>query len=303
MSQAGAHAGTSWSGPILDRDPAGRSNGCHSRQGPHSCYRRGDPATNQAPGASGNSRAEPVSKRALIPLRSRAAAFTTLPIQAVRLQDQCIDQSPSLRVKTGNLKTGTTCLLPMPEILNVVLVEDERARSELPADNPWVAANESSWGEQTLTDREAGKNQGAALDKRLRILTRLAGLPHRSAHKFRHGHAAYAMLHARTPADFKAISLNMLHSSTRITDETYAFLSEGEIRERSLRLSQNTAADSTLALDAIISQSTPGSIARSKPWARSWPDEPFKVLPFPPSRRERFFKKIMMCCSTSCMPY
>jgi len=86
-------------------------------------------------------------------------------------------------------------------------------------------------------------------------LMTLAGLTYKSAHKYRHGHAVYGLLHARTPADFKALSMNLMHSSTRITDETYAFLSEGEVREHILRLAGNPIVSPNGELEAIIRRS------------------------------------------------
>jgi hypothetical protein len=59
-----------------------------------------------------------------------------------------------------------------------------------------------------------------------------AGLPYRSAHKLRHGHAFYGLLHAGTMADYKALSENMLHADIRTTDDTYAMLSSEEVRKR-----------------------------------------------------------------------
>jgi len=192
---------------------------------------------------------------------ARAAAFTTLPIQAVRIHDQCIDQFPSLGVRTKNLKTATTYLLPIPEILKRIQEWDERVRNELPQSSPWYAIIRNSWGDHQLAPDNPGTNRAKALDKRLRVLYQQAGLPYHSAHKFRHGHAVYALLRAKTPADFKAISINLMHSGTRVTDEMYAFLSAGEIRERILRLSLATA-PSTLEMDALIRQSIHDGIHR-----------------------------------------
>lgn len=193
---------------------------------------------------------------------ARAAAFTTLPIQAVRLQDQCIDQFPSLGVRTKKQRSATTYLLQLPELLNVVREWDTLVRRELPGTSPWYAVIESSWGEQKLTNQAPGKNRAGALDKRLKRLYALASLPYRSAHKFRHGHAVYGLLHARTPADFKAISMNLMHSSTRITDEIYSFLSDGEVRQHILGLNSNPIASQNTELEALIRKSIQDEVHR-----------------------------------------
>jgi len=184
-----------------------------------------------------------------------AAAFTTLPILAVSLEHHSIDQLPSLGVKTKMNHSRTTYLLQIPELLAVIQEWDARVRAELPPSCPWYAIVESNWGDQRLSDKDPGSNRVIALDKRLELLMTLAGLTYKSAHKYRHGHAVYGLLHARTPADFKALSMNLMHSSTRITDETYAFLSEGEVREHILRLAGNPIVSPNGELEAIIRSS------------------------------------------------
>ena len=79
-----------------------------------------------------------------------------------------------------------------------------------------------------------------------------ASLPYKPAHKVRHGHALYGQLHARTPADFEAVSMNLMHSSTRITVETYAFLAERDVREHILRLADNPIVEQNRELETII---------------------------------------------------
>jgi hypothetical protein len=58
------------------------------------------------------------------------------------------------------------------------------------------------------------------------------GLPYHSPHKFRHGHIHYGLAHAKDIADFKAVSMNALHSSMEITDEFYSNLNDGEVQNR-----------------------------------------------------------------------
>jgi hypothetical protein len=59
-----------------------------------------------------------------------------------------------------------------------------------------------------------------------------AGLPYRSPHKFRHGHAVFALQHAKTMADYKAVSMNLMHNDIRMTDGIYAPLARDEVKER-----------------------------------------------------------------------
>jgi integrase len=91
---------------------------------------------------------------------------------------------------------------------------------------------ESRWGKQKLSDAVPGKNRNHALDKRLRVLYQSAGLPFKSAHKFRHGHAVYGLQPAPTMADYKAISMNLMHEDIKITDQIYARILTEEVGKR-----------------------------------------------------------------------
>ncbi len=46
----------------------------------------------------------------------------------------------------------------------------------------------------------------------------IEGLPQKSPHQFRHGHAVYVLQHAKTVADYKAVSMNLMHVDIRVTD-------------------------------------------------------------------------------------
>jgi integrase len=55
------------------------------------------------------------------------------------------------------------------------------------------------------------------------------GVEYYSAHKLRHGHAVYALKHAKTMAELKAISQNLMHSSIGITDGIYGRLVDDDV--------------------------------------------------------------------------
>jgi len=57
-------------------------------------------------------------------------------------------------------------------------------------------------------------------------------LTYHSPHKFRHGRIHYGSAHAKTIEDFKAVSMNVMHSSMKITDEFYSNLNDGEVQNR-----------------------------------------------------------------------
>lgn len=168
---------------------------------------------------------------------ARSSAFATLPIHAVNIPDRSINQWPELGVMTKNHKKGTTFLLPIPRLLTIVEEWDQLVRSKLPPAAPWYTTIENHWGEQKLTATIPGENRNQMLAKRLRKLYDAVGIPYKSAHKFRHGHAVYGLQHARTMADYKAISLNLMHHDIEITDSLYAPILSDEVKERIARLS------------------------------------------------------------------
>jgi hypothetical protein len=47
-----------------------------------------------------------------------------------------------------------------------------------------------------------------------------------------YGHIHYGLERAKTMADFKAVSMNAMHSSMKITDEFYSNLNDGEVQKR-----------------------------------------------------------------------
>ncbi len=167
----------------------------------------------------------------------RASAFTTLQILAVDIDNLTLRQWPELGVHTKNSKKATTFLLNIPELLVPVRRWDEIVRANLPPSSVWYAPISHCWGEQSLSTEEPGKTRSQALQKRLALLFSQAGIPFKSPHKFRHGHAVYGLLHAKTMADYKAVSMNLMHDSIEITDSTYAPMLSSDVQERIAGLS------------------------------------------------------------------
>jgi integrase len=183
----------------------------------------------------------------------RISAFTTLPISAVNLTERSVRQWPELGVLTKNGKRATTYLLPIPELLAAVQSWDTLVGSKLPSTAPWYAPIEHTWGDQRFSTKDPGKNRHQALDKRLRRLFEVANLPYKSAHKFRHGHAVYGLLKAQTMADYKAVSMNLMHHDIEITDSIYAPIISDEVKERIAGLSSNPSSLPDSELDGMIS--------------------------------------------------
>ncbi len=179
----------------------------------------------------------------------RAGAFSTLPIAAVDVSQRTIKQWSSLGVETKNGKSATTYLLDIPDLLAVVERWDTFVQSQLPPTAMWYTPVVSRWGEQVLSADPPGANRSLAVVKRIRHLFTVAGLPYQSPHKFRHGHAVYALQHAKTMADYKAISMNLMHEDIRVTDGIYAPLAGNEVQHRIASLTNSSVARPTINSD------------------------------------------------------
>ena len=162
----------------------------------------------------------------------RIGAFVSLPIACVNLQDLSIRQFPSAGVKTKNSKHATTYLFNIPVLLEVVKRWDAFVRERLPESAMWYAHIEKKWSDQQLMAALPSASRAGDFNKRLRILLDKAGVPRRSAHKFRHGHAVYGLQNAKSLADYKAISQNLMHENIQITDGIYADLVGNEVKSR-----------------------------------------------------------------------
>jgi integrase len=151
---------------------------------------------------------------------ARAHAFTTLPIQAVHLDEEFpyISQWPELGVCTKNGKRANTFLLNIPELLTVVRDWDQFVRSNCQPDYPWYAPIDQQWGRQGLSHQTPGANRNHSLNRRMHLLYQAASLPYQSPHKFRHGYATYGLGHCRNMLEYKSLSINLMHASTAITD-------------------------------------------------------------------------------------
>lgn len=171
----------------------------------------------------------------------RIGALSTLTIQAVDLQRNEIRQWAELGVKTKFGKAMTSHLLQLPEILAPVRSWDALVRASLPPTAPWCATVEWIDGQRVLTPDLPGKNRRSSLTKRMRLLCQRAGVPYLSPHKCRHGHAVYARQHAKDMTDLMAISRNLGHSHTGVTEVMYARTTDAETKAAIMRLGQATS--------------------------------------------------------------
>lgn len=160
----------------------------------------------------------------------RVGAFVTLPVSAVDLDSFTVRQWPKLGVKTKFKKHATTFLLDIPDLIEVVKdwdLEVRRAGSYF-----WFASCDPETGLIDPAVRVVGVHRNIRAGKDLREWLARVGLPYHSPHKFRHGHAVYALKQAKDIPALKAISQNLMHSNLSITDGVYGILSDMDVRKQ-----------------------------------------------------------------------
>lgn len=162
----------------------------------------------------------------------RISAFVSLPIQAVDITNRKVNQYPSLGVRTKNQKFGDTYLLDIPDLLIVVQEWDNEIRTILPPNGFWFAPLSPETGMIDPNINTIGEHRSTIARRNIKAWVESQGLPYHSPHKFRHGHIHYGLDHAKDIADYKAVSLNVMHSNMEITDEFYSVLNDCEVKNR-----------------------------------------------------------------------
>lgn len=161
----------------------------------------------------------------------RVGAFVTLPIKCVDIAQFKVIQAPAMGVHTKNSKAAVTWLLNIPELIAVILEWDREIRRVLPPDAYWYA-HLSRFGELT-TERPKGNRDEVRHEVRdcLVDLCARAGIDYLSPHKLRHGFAVHSLKRAKTVAQLKAVSQNLMHSNMGITDGIYGRLVDDDVRD------------------------------------------------------------------------
>ena len=157
-------------------------------------------------------------------------------------------------VRTKKNKAAVTRLLEIPDLLSVVEGWDGFVRSQLPPSANWYPVIEQSFGMQTLTSRPSGRFRNRDFGRRIQRLFVKAGIGPLTSHKFRHGHALYGLNRSRDMGDYKAVSVNLMHSDIGITDSVYAVLSDQAMQERIAHLGQVDATGTTSEVASIVEE-------------------------------------------------
>ncbi|MCJ7519131.1 MAG: hypothetical protein MUO42_05605 [Anaerolineaceae bacterium] len=92
---------------------------------------------------------------------------------------------------------------------------------------PGISISHDS-GEIDPNCMQTGLNRSNLLGKNSQPWLKINGLSYHSNHKFRHGHVHYGQARSKTQEDYKAVSQNVMHSTTGITDQFYSNIDDEE---------------------------------------------------------------------------
>lgn len=179
----------------------------------------------------------------------RISAFLSMPIECVNLQQKTVYQFPENGVVTKFGKKAITTLLPIKTLLDVVSEWDEFLQTEkMPSGALWYAQIDRDGKRLEPYCPEIGSHDEAYKSARhrgnkfrdyLKRLCLLCGIEYKNPHAFRHGHVHYGLSHAKTVEQIKAISQNVMHRSTAITDEVYSRMNYSGVSNAIANLDQS----------------------------------------------------------------
>lgn len=144
----------------------------------------------------------------------RITAFLTMPIVAVDLDSRKVKQWTALGVRTKLSKSATTTLIQIskyPELFDVVRAWDTKVRKTLPETFMWFANISSLTGEIDRNPNVGRYRSSGFRDDLIKFLEK-AGVPYKSAHKFRHGHIRFLRSRAKNMLELEAIANNAMQN-------------------------------------------------------------------------------------------
>jgi site-specific recombinase XerD len=165
----------------------------------------------------------------------RASAFCSLPVEAVDFDSHpvCVRQWPRLGVQTKGTKAANTFLLEAEELtsLHEVVRSWHRRIEPLGPRTMWYTLIDPLTMD-FAEDQVPGASRHSNLHQHIVDLCERAGIEPRSPHKFRHGHAVWALNRCRNLDEYKAVSQNLMHARLSTTDEIYSKLLGKGVAER-----------------------------------------------------------------------
>lgn len=128
---------------------------------------------------------------------------------------------------------------------------DKEIRAILSNNSFWFAPISPDTGELDPNTTHVGDTRDTRARKDFQEWMKKVGLPYHSPHKFRHGHAVYALKNAKDIPALKAVSQNLMHANLSITDGVYGVLSGLDVKNQISNLGKNKSPDNLGDLQSI----------------------------------------------------
>lgn len=138
---------------------------------------------------------------------------------------------PEQGVHTKNNKAAKTYLLDIPDLHHVVASWHARLIAARLTPNALWYSNLSRDGMTFIPTTHVSVERYHMVSDDIRMICQKAEVPYLSAHKVRHGHTVYGLKRAKTVAQLKAISQNIMHASIVTTDQIYGRLVNDDVQD------------------------------------------------------------------------
>ena len=178
----------------------------------------------------------------------RSSAFTSLPREAVDLEQYQVRQWTKLGVRTKLSKSATTPILnppEYPELIEVLYAWERKIQDIVPPEGMWYANISPQTGEIDPSV-DVGEHRSSGLRKDLILFLEKAGIAYKSLHKFRHGFIRFLRDQATSVDDLEAIANSAMQ--TVPTMLKYGKLGDKRSREIVANLCNITPSTNELSL-------------------------------------------------------
>ena len=148
----------------------------------------------------------------------RSGALATLPLHALDLDNLKVDQNPKHGIRTKNAKSAITFLVNLPEVLKPIQGWCQFLSEQVSPNAMVFNVFDDLVVPIRLTDRTPGQSRVKHVNDGYQKLCDALSLPYRASHAFRHGHIVFCLQKCKTPAEFLALSQNVMHADVKMTE-------------------------------------------------------------------------------------
>ncbi len=148
----------------------------------------------------------------------RSGALASLPLHALDLKALKVDQDPKYGIRTKNAKSAVTILIDLPELLKPIRSWCQFLQEHVSPHAMVFNVFNDLVVPIRPTNRGPGRGRVKHVNDGYQKICAALDLPYRSSHAFRHGHIVFCLSKCKTPAEFLALSQNVMHADVKMTE-------------------------------------------------------------------------------------